>query len=51
MPTTIPVILQQDVHNLGKTGEVVKVRPGYARNYLLPKSLAAQATTKNVNRL
>jgi large subunit ribosomal protein L9 len=51
MPTTIPVILQQDVHNLGKTGEVVKVRPGYARNFLLPKQMAAPATTTNVNRL
>lgn len=51
MPTHIPVILQQDVHNLGKTGELVKVRPGYARNFLLPNALAASATTKNVNRL
>jgi len=51
MPTTINVILQQDVHNLGKTGEVVRVRPGYARNYLLPHQLAAPATSKNVNRL
>ena len=51
MPTTIQVILQQDVPNLGKTGELVKVRPGYARNFLLPKSLAASATSKNVNRL
>ncbi len=51
MPTTINVILQQDLSNLGKTGEVVKVRPGYARNYLLPKQLAAPATTKNINRL
>ncbi|MEO7092959.1 MAG: 50S ribosomal protein L9 [Polyangiales bacterium] len=45
------VILQQDIHNLGKTGEVVKVRPGFARNYLLPKALASAATLKNVNRL
>ena len=51
MPTTIQVILQQDIHNLGKTGEVVKVRPGFARNYLLPKALASAATLKNVNRL
>ena len=51
MPTTIPVILQQDMHNLGKTGEVVKVRPGYARNFLLPQNMAATATSKNVNRL
>ena len=51
MPTTINVILQQDVSNLGKTGEVVRVRPGYARNYLLPNQLASAATTSNVNRL
>lgn len=51
MPTTIPVILQQDVKNLGKTGEVVKVRPGYARNFLIPNQLAASATSSNVNRL
>lgn len=51
MPTTINVILQQDVKNLGKTGEVVRVRPGFARNYLLPNQLAAAATTNNVNRL
>jgi large subunit ribosomal protein L9 len=51
MPTTINVILQQDVQNLGKTGELVRVRPGFARNYLLPNQLAAAATTSNVNRL
>lgn len=51
MPTTINVILQQDVANLGKTGEVVRVRPGFARNFLLPNQLAAAATTGNVNRL
>lgn len=51
MPTTIQVILQQDVKNLGKTGEVVKVRPGYARNFLIPNQLAASATGANVNRL
>ncbi|MGZ3418846.1 MAG: 50S ribosomal protein L9 [Polyangiales bacterium] len=45
------VILQQDVHNLGKTGEVVRVRPGFARNFLLPNGMAASATTNNVNRL
>lgn len=51
MPTTINVILQQDVSNLGKTGEVVRVRPGYARNFLIPNQLASAATTSNVNRL
>ena len=34
------VILKQDVNNLGKSGEVVKVKPGYGRNYLLPRGLA-----------
>lgn len=51
MPTTINVILQQDVKNLGKTGELVRVRPGFARNFLIPNQLAATATTGNVNRL
>jgi large subunit ribosomal protein L9 len=51
MPNTIQVILQQDVATLGKTGELVKVRPGYARNYLLPNSIAMPATSKNVNRI
>lgn len=51
MPTTINVILQQDVKNLGKTGELVRVRPGFARNFLIPNQLASTATTGNVNRL
>ena len=41
------VILKQDVENLGHRGEVVKVADGYARNYLLPKKLAMQATEAN----
>ena len=51
MPATIQVILQHDVDNLGKSGELVKVRPGYARNFLLPRSLAVPATTAEVNRI
>src|SRR5471030_839053 len=51
MATTIQVILQSDVHNVGTSGELVKVRPGFARNYLLPRSLAVQATTAQINRL
>jgi large subunit ribosomal protein L9 len=51
MPATIQVILQSDVHNVGKSGELVKVRPGFARNYLLPRALAVPATTAQVNRL
>jgi large subunit ribosomal protein L9 len=41
------VILKQDVEHLGQRGEVVKVADGYARNYLLPKKLAMQATAAN----
>ena len=42
------VILVEDVPTLGKSGEVVKVRDGYARNYLLPNNLAVLATTRNL---
>src|SRR5215469_3068532 len=41
------VILREDVDNLGNRGQVVKVAPGYARNFLLPKRLAVQATEAN----
>jgi large subunit ribosomal protein L9 len=51
MPTTIQVILQHDVHNVGKSGELVKVRPGFARNFLTPRDLAVPATTAAVNRI
>jgi large subunit ribosomal protein L9 len=40
----VEVILLQHVENLGRRGEVVRVRPGYARNFLLPRGLAAPAT-------
>ena len=40
----LQVILQHDVDNVGKSGELVRVRPGFARNYLLPRSLAVPAT-------
>jgi large subunit ribosomal protein L9 len=45
------VILTQDVENLGKAGELVSVRPGYGRNYLVPRGLAVSATVRNKNRL
>jgi large subunit ribosomal protein L9 len=51
MPATIQVILQHDVDNVGKSGELVKVRPGFARNFLLPRSLAVPATTAQVHRI
>ena len=43
------IILQKDVKDLGKVGEVVNVREGFARNFLFPRKLAAQATEKKVN--
>ncbi|OGQ77508.1 MAG: 50S ribosomal protein L9 [Deltaproteobacteria bacterium RIFCSPLOWO2_12_FULL_60_19] len=42
------VILREDVANLGKMGEVVRVRDGYARNYLLPRKLVLIANKKNL---
>jgi large subunit ribosomal protein L9 len=42
------VILQEDVRNLGKVGDVVKVADGFARNFLLPRRLAVEATEKRV---
>ena len=41
------VILREDVEKLGQRGETVKVAPGYARNFLLPKQLAVRATGAN----
>ena len=41
------VILKQDMDNLGYADEIVKVRPGYARNYLIPRGLAIIATETN----
>jgi large subunit ribosomal protein L9 len=45
------VILRQAVENLGKPGDVVKVKNGYARNYLLPRDLAYEATPGNLKRI
>jgi len=45
------IILTQDVDNLGKAGELVTVRPGYGRNYLVPRGYAVSATVTNKNRL
>ena len=42
------VILKEDISNLGKIGEVVRVRDGYARNYLLPRGLVLPANKKNL---
>ncbi|HUL59639.1 MAG TPA: 50S ribosomal protein L9 [Anaeromyxobacteraceae bacterium] len=45
------VILREDVENLGRGGEVVDVKPGYGRNFLLPRGLAVLANPKNVREL
>ena len=48
---TTTVLLREDVDNLGARGEIVKVKPGYARNYLLPRKLAVEATPGNVRQI
>src|SRR3954451_6933439 len=45
------VILREDIKTLGRAGEMVKVKPGYARNYLLPQGLAYEATEGNRKRI
>jgi len=45
------IILRQAVENLGKPGDVVKVKAGYGRNYLLPHGLAYEATPGNLKRI
>ncbi|MCE1227286.1 MAG: 50S ribosomal protein L9 [Geobacteraceae bacterium] len=45
------LILQENIEHLGQIGDIVKVAPGYARNYLLPKGLAIEATVKNAKAL
>jgi large subunit ribosomal protein L9 len=45
------VLLREDVDHLGGRGEVVKVKAGYGRNFLLPRGLAVQATPSNVKQI
>jgi len=45
------VILRDDIKSLGKAGELVRVKPGYARNFLLPQGLAYEATEGNKKRI
>lgn len=47
----IKVILRKDVAQLGTSGDVVTVKPGYARNFLLPQGLAFEATNANIKQL
>jgi large subunit ribosomal protein L9 len=48
---TTNVLLREDVEDLGGRGEIVKVRAGYARNYLLPQGLATLATKGNLKQV
>lgn len=45
------VLLREDIDNLGARGEIVRVKAGYARNYLLPRNLAVQATANNLKQI
>lgn len=45
------IVLLEDVKTLGKKGQIVKVNEGYARNFILPKKLGVEATSKNLNDL
>lgn len=47
----VQVILLKEMENLGEVGEVVDVKPGYARNYLVPRGLAVHATKANLARI
>ena len=51
MASNVQVILSRDVPNLGRVGEVVNVKPGYARNYLLPQRLAMPVSKGNLANL
>jgi large subunit ribosomal protein L9 len=51
MATPIKVVLQDEVEHLGLSGDVVRVRPGFARNFLIPRGLAAHATAGNLARV
>ena len=47
----LKVILRQDVPELGQSGDIVTVKPGYARNFLLPRGMAFEATNANIKQL
>jgi large subunit ribosomal protein L9 len=51
MAGAIRIVLQKQVDNLGSSGDVVKVRPGYARNFLIPRGLGLPATVGNLARV
>lgn len=51
MANHVHVILKQDVDKVGSAGELLRVKPGFARNFLLPRSLAVVATSSNVKQV
>src|ERR1700749_3493039 len=51
MPTMMQVVLKEDIHNLGTAGDLVKVRPGFGRNFLIPQGKAVVATASNVKEI
>ncbi|HET6202370.1 MAG TPA: 50S ribosomal protein L9 [Planctomycetota bacterium] len=51
MSRHVQVLLRADVEKLGRPGEVVRVRPGFARNFLLPRALAVPVTEENLRRI
>ncbi len=48
MASHVQVVLKEDINNLGQSGELVRVRAGYARNFLIPRGKAAIATRSNI---
>jgi large subunit ribosomal protein L9 len=48
---TTTVLLREDIETLGGRGEIVKVKAGYARNYLIPQKLASLATKGNIKQI
>lgn len=48
---TIKLLLKESIKNVGKVGDIVEVSPGYARNYLLPRDLAAEPTPNNIKKI
>ncbi len=51
MARNVQVVLTEDLPNVGTSGELVRVKPGFARNFLIPRGLAALATKHNVKRI
>lgn len=51
MARNVKVILRQDMDKVGQSGEVITVKPGFARNYLLPRGFAYEATAANLRQI